>query len=166
MNEEVTMREALANDGSKDVRGLMRLVQGSVLPQVNGGVAEVAECFLKKIAESDAGNDGFAPIPLTTAEQARALRAKLQDALVQFLDLCRRLIIKSRRALDVPYDPPPSRTSTEERTQEEVNADNNRVWQIEMERGFIKLVAQMAQYVSDGEGWADLEAQASFFSRG
>ncbi|CAN0216188.1 unnamed protein product, partial [Ectocarpus fasciculatus] len=47
----MTMREEVQAgiDRASDTRGLTRLVQGSVLPQVNGGAVEVAETFLKAL---------------------------------------------------------------------------------------------------------------------
>ncbi|CAN0293717.1 unnamed protein product, partial [Hapterophycus canaliculatus] len=47
----MTMRDEVQAgiDRASDTKGLTRLVQGSVLPQVNGGAVEVAETFLRAL---------------------------------------------------------------------------------------------------------------------
>ncbi|CAM9401011.1 unnamed protein product [Chrysoparadoxa australica] len=152
-------------DRNADSRSLMRLVQGSVLPQVNGGAVEVAECFLKRAEDGSFEST----IPLITAAQAELLRQKLTDQLIVFLDLCRQLVIKARRVLNVPFSLPRSpaspahaqHTAPEERTPEEVTADNNRVWQEEMERGLLKVRDAMEPFLSHGAGWEDLALSIS-----
>ncbi|CAN0367866.1 unnamed protein product, partial [Discosporangium mesarthrocarpum] len=51
----VTMKEEvqMTIDREGDNRGLTRLVQGSVCPQVNGGAVEVAETFLKALPDDE-----------------------------------------------------------------------------------------------------------------
>ncbi|CAN0091360.1 unnamed protein product, partial [Scytosiphon promiscuus] len=52
----MTMRDEVQAgiDRASDTKGLTRLVQGSVLPQVNGGAVEVAETFLRALPPEEA----------------------------------------------------------------------------------------------------------------
>ncbi|CAM9251564.1 unnamed protein product [Ascophyllum nodosum] len=186
----MTMREEVQAgiDRSSDTRGLTRLVQGSVLPQVNGGVVEVAEIFLKALPddpkeacasdgvsgsggrselpqERSGGGGGtkkgkrFAPIALITEERAAELRDALRAMLVEFLELCRQLVLKTRTVLNVPRNASMMipRAIGEERTAEELSAEHNILWQGEMERGFSKMMQAMEVYLKDEDGWEDLK---------
>ncbi|CAN0055320.1 unnamed protein product [Pylaiella littoralis] len=207
-----------------DTRDLTRLVQGSVLPQVNGGAVEVAETFLKALppeegvdlppttppavsdgaggagasaatAEAAAGNGNgktksgsgaggaagaaavgaegaeaaeaaaaaraaapkqqqqqprFRKIALITEERASELRGVLREMLIEFLELCRQLVVKTRTVLLNSRN-----TAGEDRPAEE---EHDTVWQGEMERGFSKMMQAMEVYLQDGVGWEGLKA--------
>lgn len=64
----------------------------------------------------------FAPIALITEERAAELRGVLREMLIEFLELCRQLVLKTRTVLNVPRNAPMMvpRAVGEERTAEEV----------------------------------------------
>ncbi|CAB1103144.1 unnamed protein product [Ectocarpus sp. CCAP 1310/34] len=221
----VTMREEVQAgiDRASDTRCLTRLVQGSVLPQVNGGAVEVAETFLKALPPEegnalppttpsavvvDTGGSGgaaaaatagtaaaaaeaggwsgggggrggakqpaatarpqqrFRPIALIKDDRAAELREVLREMLIEFLELCRQLVLKTRTVLNIPRNAPvvAPRAVGEERTAEEVNAEHNILWQGEMERGFSKMMQAMEVYLQEGEGWEDLKASTKNYA--
>jgi len=59
----------------------------------------------------------FRPIALITEERAAELREVLKEMLIEFLELCRQLVLKSRTVLTAP------RAAGEERTLEEVSRE-------------------------------------------
>lgn len=67
----------------------------------------------------------FKPIALiTTEERAAELREVLREMLIEFLELCRQLVLKSRTVLNVPRNTPtgaPRAAVGEEKTAEEVS---------------------------------------------
>jgi hypothetical protein len=74
----VAMNSELSSVGKTDENNLMRLVQGTVRPQVNAGAAEVARVFLSEAEPAFAGNEGAAlkapatPPPSSPAEGTTA----------------------------------------------------------------------------------------------
>lgn len=62
----------------------------------------------------------FRPIALITEERAAELREVLKEMLIEFLELCRQLVLKSRTVLTAP------RAAGEERTLEEVSREAGR----------------------------------------
>lgn len=66
----------------------------------------------------------FSPIALITEERAAELREVLREMLIEFLELCRQLVLKTRTVLNVPKSVPgvipAPRAAGEERTPEEV----------------------------------------------
>lgn len=66
----------------------------------------------------------YSPIALISEERAAELREVLREMLIEFLELCRHLVLKTRTVLNVPKNAPsvmPSQRAVgEERTQEEV----------------------------------------------
>lgn len=67
----------------------------------------------------------FAPIALISQERAAELREVLREMLIEFLELCRQLVLKTRTVLNVPKSAPgvvpTPRAVGEERTPEEVS---------------------------------------------
>ena len=132
----------------------------TVFDKVNGGVVEVAEIFLKALPDdpkeacasdgvsgsggrselpqerSGGGGGGtkkgkrFAPIALITEERAAELRDALRAMLVEFLELCRQLVLKTRTVLNVPRNASMMipRAIGEERTAEEVGRRGSYGW--------------------------------------
>lgn len=71
----------------------------------------------------------FAPIALITEERAVELREVLREMLIEFLELCRQLVLKTRTVLNVPRNAPMlvPRAVGEERTAEEVRMENEAI---------------------------------------
>lgn len=69
-----------------------------------------------------AARQRFKPIALITEERAAELREVLREMLIEFLELCRQLVLKSRIVLNVPRNTPTvaPRAVGEEKTAEEV----------------------------------------------
>lgn len=63
-------------------------------------------------------------MPLISEERAAELREVLREMLIEFLELCRQLVLKTRTVLNVPKSVPgvipAPRAAGEERTPEEV----------------------------------------------
>lgn len=84
----------LRPDKSTDKNNLMRLVQGSVMPQVNAGAAEVARLFLQCDAE------GMHPVIEGVDEDiAAGQRLQLKTIMFEFMVHCKNLLGKSQRML-------------------------------------------------------------------
>lgn len=84
----------LRPDKTTDKNNLMRLVQGSVMPQVNAGAAEVARLFL----QCDASGQ-FPAIEGVEEEVAAVQRKQLKAVMFDFLVHCKNLLAKSQRML-------------------------------------------------------------------
>lgn len=91
----------------------------------------------------------FLPIALITEERASALRDVLREMLIEFLQLCRLLVLKTRTVLNVPKHAPvvAPRAVGEERTIEEVR--KNRVFVVVY--GFTRVGEREGGWRS--EGW-------------
>jgi len=108
INERIqTMNDELKKKPSKaqsDINNLMRLVQGTVAPQVNAGAAEVARVFLPNISLSSAPTrlpgGSIVPTPVDTILHSH--RESLKTSLVEFLRKSR-LILEKYRQLTAPF---------------------------------------------------------------
>ena len=136
----VQMQMELAKPPEKiDKHEMMRLVGGSVIPQVNGGALEIAECFL--------GSGAPAKLPLVEdPERVRALQAALASELLVFLNLCRELTVRTRHVLQLDQALIQSQAETED--SDSAPRDNTDLtWQIEVERGLENMKAAMQELI-------------------
>ena len=102
----------LRPDKTTDKNNLMRLIQGSVMPQVNAGAAEVARLFL----QCDA-NGQHTLIEGVDEDACAAQRRQLKAVMFKFLTHCKNLLAKSQRMLKSVAEAPGDRAS--------VNLSNN-----------------------------------------
>ena len=88
-------------DEDCDENNMMRLVQGSIVPQVNAGMAATAEGFLKRSEE-----DGeFPPFDILHEHtDVDVLREKMRESVVTFTVLSAQLLLKSKRILHLDED--------------------------------------------------------------
>lgn len=148
-------------DGA-DTQNLMRIIQGSVMPQVNGGVLEVAKVFLP---EEDHEDDYGGPSKLNTQT-----KQDLQMSIMSFLQLSRQLLEKASKILIIDAkitlttadlngdDDAASRIIALRKKQQE--HENNVIWVREMEKGYDGLLRAMSMYLSEVPGFATLEASS------
>lgn len=115
--EAMEIELSIETKSQSDINNLMRIVQGTVLPQVNAGAAEVAKIFLspsrvyseqmqaklKVEAAHDIDDDQSRRTALVEAttelEKTRARVIKLKVALLNFLLCSKQLLLKTRRVL-------------------------------------------------------------------
>lgn len=118
--------------------------EGNALPPMTPPAVAVDDDAASAIAATEAEAGGkaqpgsaatprqrFKPIALiTTEERASELREVLREMLIEFLELCRQLVLKSRTVLNVPRNTPTvaPRAVGEEKTAEEVSAAVAVVW--------------------------------------
>jgi hypothetical protein len=102
----IAMKLQLQLKSSKDqmfINNLMRLVQGTVAPQVNAGAAEVAKTFLLVFNEVKANDDPPSPKDLKSHDSDfisnETLRMELKIVLVEFLKRSKSLLERARDVL-------------------------------------------------------------------
>uniref|UniRef100_A0A7R9U2A1 Uncharacterized protein n=1 Tax=Pinguiococcus pyrenoidosus TaxID=172671 RepID=A0A7R9U2A1_9STRA len=138
----VQMRMELAKPPTAvDKQALMRLVSGSVIPQVNGGAMEIAECFLSRVNMSN-------PIHLVNDEEMlQAKRRALASELLVFLTLCKELVNRTRHVLGITEQmirqPPPDSPGDDGAREENTDI----TWQREVEKGLENMKAFMKPMV-------------------
>lgn len=89
---------------------------------VGGGASAGSAAAIAAPGKKQVGPKRFAPIALITEMRASELRDVLREMLIEFLELCRQLVLKTRTVLNVPRNAPAivPRAVGEERTAEEV----------------------------------------------
>lgn len=143
-------------DGA-DTQNLMRIIQGGVMPQVNGGVLEVARVFLAN------ENEQSTEIVFSPVQKA------LQSRINEFLELAKQLLEKAFKILLQDNKPSMSRTSVGDANDEDAAArimamkkkqqehENNVIWMREMTKGYDTLVKSMVVFLADSTGFVPLE---------
>ena len=155
MREELNKDKRDENPGSN--QNLMRIIQGGVMPQVNGGVLEVARVFL---AEAEEDYDQYAIAvddKAPGAGVAEQLRTELQSCVVEFLQLAKELLVKAKavlvldvRLLTAQVDPNEDDSAAKLQAllkKKQQDHENNVVWLKEMEKGYEGLVRAMGMYL-------------------
>lgn len=111
----------------------------------SGGGAAAATAGTAAAAEAGGGSGGggtkqpaattkpqqrFRPIALIKEDRAAELREVLREMLIEFLELCRQLVLKTRTVLNIPRNAPvvAPRAVGEERTAEEVRLCSGGSW--------------------------------------
>ena len=151
IRNEAMMKELLRDkrDGA-DTNNLMRIIQGSVMPQVNGGITEVAKVFLPLVGQEEIADRAVIIDP--------RFRVTLKDRLVVFLDISKQLLSKAGKALfedvkklnvkiDAMDDDVSAKVQALKKRHQE--HESNVIWMKEMERGYALLMQTMSFYLGD-----------------
>uniref|UniRef100_A0A7S1XJ45 DOCKER Lobe C domain-containing protein n=1 Tax=Phaeomonas parva TaxID=124430 RepID=A0A7S1XJ45_9STRA len=136
------MRMELAKPPNQvDKQALMRLVGGSVIPQVNGGAMEIAECFLSRV------NMQTQEMHLMSdPEKLAKRRAALAGEMLTFLTLCRELVYRTRHVLHITAAML-AREPVEGDDGELAQENGELTWQREVEKGLENMKAFMKPMV-------------------
>lgn len=149
-NEAMTKELIRDKRDGADSNNLMRIIQGSVMPQVNGGITEVAKVFLPLVGQQET--------PENAANVDPRLRPILKDRLVIFLDTSKQLLSKASKAL---FEDVKKLSVKIDAMDDDVNAkvqalkkrhqehESNVIWMKEMERGYGLLMQTMSFYLGD-----------------
>jgi hypothetical protein len=143
----------------------MRIIQGSVMPQVNGGIIEVAKVFLP--LEGQENTELFNKDDALKYDPK--LKPILQAQLLVFLDVSKQMLLKASKALFqdgkimqarvdfVADDDMNARVlALKKRHQEH---ESNVIWMKEMEKGFALLLQTMSFYIGELPGFAALSSK-------
>lgn len=146
-------------DGA-DTNNLMRIVQGSVMPQVNGGVLEVARVFLPIVEQKEVVETIQAAVvcPEESSKTTLEQRKRLTNCLTEFLhcsklllDKCAGVLTEAAKAIpsgpDVAGDEDAAAKLQllRKRQQETIN---NVMWVREMERSYEELSKSMSLHTA------------------
>ena len=156
------------NDYSIPVlNNLMRIAQGSVMPQVNAGAAEVAKVFLSE-NNSHLNNNSEQTSSTNTTEipstinndnknDERLLKIELQATLYEFLILSKTVLARCRELMKLneinnnnySSSSSLSLTARDSTMNMSITDTQNLNWQLEMEKGYKKLVDSIIPYIKD-----------------
>ena len=156
------------NDYSIPVlNNLMRIAQGSVMPQVNAGAAEVAKVFLSE-NNSHLNNNSDQTSSTNTTEipstinndnknDERLLKIELQATLYEFLILSKTVLARCRELMKLneinnnnySSSSSLSLTARDSTMNMSITDTQNLNWQLEMEKGYKKLVDSIIPYIKD-----------------
>eukprot|EP00607_Mallomonas_marina_P002777 CAMPEP_0182425746 /NCGR_PEP_ID=MMETSP1167-20130531/12235_1 /TAXON_ID=2988 /ORGANISM="Mallomonas Sp, Strain CCMP3275" /LENGTH=604 /DNA_ID=CAMNT_0024606713 /DNA_START=429 /DNA_END=2243 /DNA_ORIENTATION=+ len=148
--------ERATNDRTADKNNLMRIVQGSVAPQVNQGASEIAKVFLTRPDSTD----NITPLEGVDEMRAPELTKSLKISLLDFLVLSKDLLRTCRTVLRVEslsiHDLGDEKRRVSARGLDDSRSGKqshfNKIWQEEMETKFATLCNGILPYINDLPG--------------